>query len=163
MFLANFVLVREAFEHPGLQPTPKHRHVSAKADGISVLPFRRLAGADTAGPASLPAPAEKNPALHGKRTARPAAQAQAMVLRSRAAGSGHAAEQRTRRGYSIIGVGRLRSQTPLVPRRRPAARIAAVREYRATFAVGNREPRARQITLRCELRTAATPLPLRSA
>jgi hypothetical protein len=51
MFLANFVLVREAFEDPGLAANPEHRQAVLgylKADSISALPFRRLAGADTA-------------------------------------------------------------------------------------------------------------------
>jgi hypothetical protein len=51
MFLANFVLVREAFENPGLAAEREHRQAVLgylKADSISALPFRRLAGADTA-------------------------------------------------------------------------------------------------------------------
>jgi hypothetical protein len=51
MFLANFVLVREAFENPGLAADSEHRQAVLgylNADSISVLPFRRLAGADTA-------------------------------------------------------------------------------------------------------------------
>ena len=51
MFLANFVLVREAFENPGLAADQEHRQAVLgylKADSISALPFRRLAGADTA-------------------------------------------------------------------------------------------------------------------
>jgi hypothetical protein len=51
MFLANFVLVREAFENPGLATDSEHRQAVLgylKADSISALPFRRLAGADTA-------------------------------------------------------------------------------------------------------------------
>ena len=51
MFLANFVLVREAFESPGLAADSEHRQAVLgylKADSISALPFRRLAGADTA-------------------------------------------------------------------------------------------------------------------
>jgi len=51
MFLANFVLVREAFEDPGLAADREHRQAVLgylKADSISALPFRRLAGADTA-------------------------------------------------------------------------------------------------------------------
>jgi hypothetical protein len=50
MFLANFALVREAFENPGLAADPGHRQAVLgylKADSISALPFRRLAGADT--------------------------------------------------------------------------------------------------------------------
>jgi len=50
-FLANFVLVREAFENPGLAAHSEHRQAVLgylKADSISALPFRRLAGADTA-------------------------------------------------------------------------------------------------------------------
>jgi len=50
MFLANFVLVHEAFEDPGLAANPEHRQAVLgylKADSISALPFRRLAGADT--------------------------------------------------------------------------------------------------------------------
>ena len=43
--------------------------------------------------------------LLGTRRRGPAAQAQAVVPRSRAAASGHAAEQRARRGSPIIGVG----------------------------------------------------------
>jgi uncharacterized protein DUF6398 len=51
MFLANFALVREAFENPGLAADQEHRQAVLgylKADSISALPFRRLAGADTA-------------------------------------------------------------------------------------------------------------------
>jgi hypothetical protein len=51
MFLANFGLVREAFEDPGLAADREHRQAVLgylKADSISALPFRRLAGADTA-------------------------------------------------------------------------------------------------------------------
>jgi len=51
MFLTNFVLVREAFENPGLAADQEHRQAVlgyVKADSISALPFRRLAGADTA-------------------------------------------------------------------------------------------------------------------
>ena len=51
MFLANFALVREAFEDPGLAADSEHRQAVLgylKADSISALPFRRLAGADTA-------------------------------------------------------------------------------------------------------------------
>jgi len=51
MFLANFALVREAFENPGLAADSEHRQAVLgylKADSISALPFRRLAGADTA-------------------------------------------------------------------------------------------------------------------
>ena len=51
MFLANFVLVREAFENPGLAADSEHRQAVLgylSADSISALPFRRLAGADTA-------------------------------------------------------------------------------------------------------------------
>jgi hypothetical protein len=51
MFLANFGLVREAFENPGLAAEREHRQAVLgylKADSISALPFRRLAGADTA-------------------------------------------------------------------------------------------------------------------
>jgi hypothetical protein len=50
-FLANFALVREAFENPGLAADSEHRLAVLgylKADSISALPFRRLAGADTA-------------------------------------------------------------------------------------------------------------------
>jgi len=50
MFLGNFALVREAFEDPGLAADPEHRQAVLgylKADSISALPFRRLAGADT--------------------------------------------------------------------------------------------------------------------
>ena len=50
MFLANFALVREAFENPGLAADSEHRQAVLgylKADSISALPFRRLAGADT--------------------------------------------------------------------------------------------------------------------
>ena len=50
-FLANFALVREAFEDPGLAADSEHRQAVLgylKADSISALPFRRLAGADTA-------------------------------------------------------------------------------------------------------------------
>jgi Domain of unknown function (DUF6398) len=51
MFLANFGLVQEAFENPGLAADREHRQAVLgylKADSISALPFRRLAGADTA-------------------------------------------------------------------------------------------------------------------
>ena len=51
MFLGNFALVREAFEDPGLAADSEHRQAVLgylKADSISALPFRRLAGADTA-------------------------------------------------------------------------------------------------------------------
>ena len=51
MFLANFALVREAFENPGLAADSEHRQPVLeylKDDSISALPFRRLAGADTA-------------------------------------------------------------------------------------------------------------------
>jgi hypothetical protein len=51
MFLANFALVREAFENPGLAADSEHRQAVLgylKDDSISALPFRRLAGADTA-------------------------------------------------------------------------------------------------------------------
>ena len=51
MFLANFALVREAFESPGLAADSEHRQAVLgylEADSISALPFRRLAGADTA-------------------------------------------------------------------------------------------------------------------
>jgi hypothetical protein len=51
MFLANIVLVREAFEDPGLAADSEHRQAVLgylKADSISALPFRRLAEADTA-------------------------------------------------------------------------------------------------------------------
>ena len=50
MFLANFVLVREAFENPRLAADSEHRQAVLgylNADSISALPFRRLAGADT--------------------------------------------------------------------------------------------------------------------
>lgn len=50
MFLANFVLVREAFEDPGLAADSEHRQAVLgylNADSISALPFRRLAGANT--------------------------------------------------------------------------------------------------------------------
>jgi len=51
MFLANFVLVREAFENPGLAADSEHRQAVfgyLNSDSISAVPFRRLAGADTA-------------------------------------------------------------------------------------------------------------------
>jgi hypothetical protein len=51
MFLANFGLVREAFENPGLAAEREYRQAVLgylKADSISAVPFRRLAGADTA-------------------------------------------------------------------------------------------------------------------
>ena len=51
MFLANFALVREAFENPGLAADSEHRQAVLgylEADSISALPFRRLAGVDTA-------------------------------------------------------------------------------------------------------------------
>ena len=50
-FLANFALVREAFEDPGLVVGREHRQAVLgylQADSISAQPFRRLAGADTA-------------------------------------------------------------------------------------------------------------------
>jgi hypothetical protein len=50
-FLANFVLVQEAFENPGLAADREHRQAVLgylKADSISAQPFRRLAGADAA-------------------------------------------------------------------------------------------------------------------
>ena len=50
VLLGNFALVREAFEDPGLAANPEHRQAVLgylKADSISALPFRRLAGADT--------------------------------------------------------------------------------------------------------------------
>jgi Domain of unknown function (DUF6398) len=50
VFLANFGLVREAFEDPGLASDSEHRQAVLgylEADSISALPFRRLAGADT--------------------------------------------------------------------------------------------------------------------
>jgi len=50
VFPGNFALVREAFEDPGLAANPEHRRAVLgylKADSISALPFRRLAGADT--------------------------------------------------------------------------------------------------------------------
>ena len=56
MFLANFVMVREAFENPGLAADSEHRQAVLgylKAGSISALPFRRLAGADTAGASQL--------------------------------------------------------------------------------------------------------------
>ena len=51
VFLANFGLVREAFEDPGLAADSEHRQAVLgylEADSISALPFRRLAGADAA-------------------------------------------------------------------------------------------------------------------
>ena len=51
MFLANLALVREAFEDPGLAADSEHRQAVLgylEADSISALPFRRLAGVDTA-------------------------------------------------------------------------------------------------------------------
>lgn len=51
MFLANFGLVQEAFENPRLAAGREHQQAVLgylKADSISALPFRRLAGADTA-------------------------------------------------------------------------------------------------------------------
>jgi len=50
VFLGNFALVREAFEDPGRAANSEHRQAVLgylEADGISALPFRRLAGADT--------------------------------------------------------------------------------------------------------------------
>jgi hypothetical protein len=50
-FLANFALVREAFEDPGLAANAEHRQAVLgylEADSISALPFRRLAGTDAA-------------------------------------------------------------------------------------------------------------------
>jgi Domain of unknown function (DUF6398) len=50
MYLANFRLVQEAFENPGLAADPEHRQAVLgylRADSISALPFRRLAEADT--------------------------------------------------------------------------------------------------------------------
>ena len=49
-FLANFALVREAFEDPGLAAGREHRQAVLgylKADSISAQPLRRLARADT--------------------------------------------------------------------------------------------------------------------
>jgi hypothetical protein len=49
--LANFRPVREAFENPGLAADREHRQAVLgylRDDSISTLPFRRLAGADTA-------------------------------------------------------------------------------------------------------------------
>jgi hypothetical protein len=51
MFLANFSLVQEAFENPGLAADREHRQTVLgylRDDSISTLPFRRLAGANTA-------------------------------------------------------------------------------------------------------------------
>jgi hypothetical protein len=51
VFLANFGLVREAFGDPGLAADSEHRQAVLgylETDSISALPFRRLAGADTA-------------------------------------------------------------------------------------------------------------------
>jgi hypothetical protein len=51
MFLANFSLVQEAFENPGLAADREHRQAVLgylRDDSISTLPFRRLADADTA-------------------------------------------------------------------------------------------------------------------
>jgi hypothetical protein len=51
MFLANFSLVQEAFENPGLAADRAHRQAVLgylRDDSISTLPFRRLGGADTA-------------------------------------------------------------------------------------------------------------------
>lgn len=51
MFLANFSLVQEAFENPGLAADREHRQAVLgylRGGSISTLPFRRLAGADTA-------------------------------------------------------------------------------------------------------------------
>jgi hypothetical protein len=50
MFLANFALVRDAFENPGLAADSEHRQAVLgylEAGSISAVPFRRLAGADT--------------------------------------------------------------------------------------------------------------------
>ena len=50
MFLANFSLVQEAFENPGLAADREHRQAVLgylRDSSISTLPFRRLAGADT--------------------------------------------------------------------------------------------------------------------
>jgi hypothetical protein len=50
-FLANFALVQEAFEDPGLAADPEHEEAVLgylNADSISAQPFRRLAGTDTA-------------------------------------------------------------------------------------------------------------------
>jgi hypothetical protein len=50
-FLANFALVQEAFEDPGLAADTEHRQAVLgylEADSIPALPFRRLAEADTA-------------------------------------------------------------------------------------------------------------------
>jgi hypothetical protein len=55
MFLASFGLVREAFENPGLAADRENRQAVLgylKADSISALPFRRLAGRIPPGPAS---------------------------------------------------------------------------------------------------------------
>ena len=74
MFLANFALVREAFENPGLAADSEYRQAVLgylKADSISALPFRRLAGADTARASQLFQHLLKEPASHGNATARP--------------------------------------------------------------------------------------------
>jgi hypothetical protein len=50
VFLGNFAPAREAFEDPGLAGNPEYRQAVLgylKADSISALPFRRVAGADT--------------------------------------------------------------------------------------------------------------------
>ena len=70
MFLANFVLVREAFENPGLAADQEHRQAVLgylKADSISALPFRRLAGADTARASQLFQHLLKNPSFSWER------------------------------------------------------------------------------------------------
>ncbi|HEX8007352.1 MAG TPA: hypothetical protein VF482_13075 [Trebonia sp.] len=63
-FWANFVLVREAFEDPGLAADPGHREAVLgylEADSISAQPFRRLAGADTTRASQLFQHLLKNP------------------------------------------------------------------------------------------------------
>ncbi len=74
-------------------------------DARHVPPGIQAEGGYRPGQPALPAPAEETGLLMGARRRGPAAQAQAMVLRSQPAASGHAAEQRTRRGSPIIQVG----------------------------------------------------------
>src|SRR6266581_6997555 len=69
-FLANFVLVREAFENHGLAAHSEHRQAVLgylKADSISALPFRRLAGADTARASQLFQHLLKKPSFSSER------------------------------------------------------------------------------------------------
>jgi len=70
MFLADFALVREAFENPELAADRDHRQAVLgylNADSISALPFRRLAEADTARASQLFQRLLKKPGFSWKR------------------------------------------------------------------------------------------------